>query len=76
LKDAVEDVVMNRNQGESGQEATEKLLSIAEKYRGQGGTQREAENLEWRNEPVEKRLEYALVKGITAFINEDTEEAR
>ena len=76
LKDVVEDVVLNRNQGSSGQEATEKLLELAEKYRGQGGAQREAENLEWRNESVAKRLEYALVKGITTYINEDTEEAR
>lgn len=76
LKDAVENVVLNRNQGSSGQEATEKLLELAEKYRGQGGAQREAENLEWRNESVAKRLEYALVKGITTYINDDTEEAR
>ena len=76
LKDAVEDVILNQNQGESGQQATEKLLEVAEKYRGQGGATKEAENLEWRNQPVEKRLEYALVKGITSFIDEDTEEAR
>lgn len=76
LKDAVEDVVLNRNQGESGQEATEKLLTIAEKYRGQAGAQKAEENLEWRNESVEKRLEYALVKGITTYIDQDTEEAR
>ncbi|WP_336937383.1 methionine synthase [Acinetobacter modestus] len=76
LKDAVEDVVLNQNQGESGQNATEKLLEVAEKYRGHSGAQREAENLEWRNESVEKRLEYALVKGITTYIDEDTEEAR
>ncbi|RZF55705.1 methionine synthase [Acinetobacter halotolerans] len=76
LKAAVEDVVLNQNQDESGQVATEKLLEVAEKYRGQGGAQREAENLEWRNQSVEKRLEYALVKGITTYIDEDTEEAR
>ncbi|MEC8057831.1 MAG: dihydropteroate synthase, partial [Pseudomonadota bacterium] len=76
LKDAVEDVVLNQNQGASGQEATEKLLEVAEKFRGHSGAQREAENLEWRNESVEKRLEYALVKGITTYIDEDTEEAR
>lgn len=76
LKDAVEDVVLNRNQGESGHDATEKLLEVAEKFRGQSGTTREAENLEWRDQPVEKRLEHALVKGITTYINEDTEEAR
>ncbi|KJV39173.1 methionine synthase [Acinetobacter brisouii] len=76
LKDAVEDVVLNQNQGESGNEATEKLLEIAEKFRGQGGAAKEAENLEWRNQSVEKRLEYALVKGITTYIDQDTEEAR
>ncbi|WP_334135844.1 methionine synthase [Acinetobacter schindleri] len=76
LKEAVEDVVLNRNQGESGQEATEKLLTIAEKYRGQAGAQKAEENLEWRAESVEKRLEYALVKGITTYIDQDTEEAR
>ncbi len=76
LKAAVEDVILNRNQGESGQEATEKLLEVAEQYRGQAGAQKAVENLEWRNESVEKRLEYALVKGITTFIDEDTEEAR
>lgn len=76
LKEAVEDVVLNRNQGESGQEATEKLLTIAEKYRGQAGAQKAEENLEWRNDSVEKRLEYALVKGITTYIDQDTEEAR
>ncbi|MCB5976765.1 hypothetical protein KIH72_019155, partial [Acinetobacter baumannii] len=72
LKEAVEDVILNQNQGESGQVATE----VAEKYRGQGGSTKEAENLEWRNESVEKRLEYALVKGITTYIDQDTEEAR
>ncbi|HRA91273.1 MAG TPA: vitamin B12 dependent-methionine synthase activation domain-containing protein, partial [Acinetobacter sp.] len=76
LKDAVEDVVLNQNQGESGQVSTDRLLEVAEKFRGHSGAQREAENLEWRNESVEKRLEYALVKGITTYIDEDTEEAR
>ena len=76
LKDAVEDVVLNQNQGESRQDATEKLLEVAEQYRGQSAAQKQVENLEWRDQPVEKRLEYALVKGITAFIDVDTEEAR
>jgi 5-methyltetrahydrofolate--homocysteine methyltransferase len=76
LKAAVEDVILNQNQGESGQEATEKLLEVAEQYRGQGAAQKQVADLEWRNQPVEKRLEHALVKGITAFIDEDTEEAR
>ncbi len=76
LKDAVEDVILNQNQGESGQDATEKLLEVAEQYRGQSAAQKQVENLEWRSESVEKRLEYALVKGITTFIDQDTEEAR
>lgn len=81
LKDAVEDVILNQNQGDTSseagaQEATEKLLEVAEQYRGQSAAQKQVENLEWRNESVEKRLEYALVKGITTFIDEDTEEAR
>ncbi|WP_180108916.1 MULTISPECIES: methionine synthase [unclassified Acinetobacter] len=76
LKAAVEDVILNQNQGESHQEATEKLLEVAEKYRGQGAAQKQVENLEWRELPIEKRLEHALVKGITTFIDEDTEEAR
>lgn len=76
LKDIVEDVILNQNQGE-GNAATDKLLEIAEKYRGGGSTAaKQVENLEWRNESVGKRLEYALVKGITAYIDQDTEEAR
>jgi 5-methyltetrahydrofolate--homocysteine methyltransferase len=76
LKDIVEDVILNQNQGE-GNAATDKLLEIAEKYRGGSSTAaKPVENLEWRNESVGKRLEYALVKGITAYIDQDTEEAR
>ncbi|MCF6781001.1 methionine synthase [Stutzerimonas stutzeri] len=70
LRDAVEDVVLNRNAN-----GTEALLAIAEDYRG-GGAVKEVENEEWRSLPVEKRLEHALVKGITTFIVEDTEECR
>ena len=77
LKNAVEDVILNRNQGDSGQDATETLLSLAEKYREHGKTSEASpETLEWRQQPVAKRLEYALVKGITTYINDDTEEAR
>lgn len=71
LKDLVEDVILNKTP-----EGTEALLDIAEKYRGDGSTQAKKEDLEWRSLPVEKRLEYSLVKGISAFIEEDTEEAR
>ena len=70
LRDAVEDVVLNRSAG-----GTEALLEIADKYKGDGSV-KEAETEEWRNLPVDKRLEHALVKGITAFIVEDTEECR
>ncbi|MCQ3829769.1 methionine synthase [Microbulbifer elongatus] len=71
LRDKVEDVILNRNDG-----ATEALLDIAEKYRGDGSTAERKEDLAWRQWPVNKRLEHALVKGINNFIEEDTEEAR
>ena len=70
LRDAVEDVILNRSP-----EGTEKLLEIAEKYRGSGQAAKQ-ETLEWREWPVKKRLEHALVKGIADFIEEDTEAAR
>ena len=69
LREAVEDVVLNRQP-----DATEKLLDIAEEYRGDG-VKAEKQDEEWRSRPVNKRLEYALVKGITEFITEDTAEA-
>ncbi|PPD17786.1 MAG: methionine synthase, partial [Methylobacter sp.] len=71
LRDAVEDVVLNRHAG-----ATEKLLELAEKFRGGNAEAAKAEAAEWRGWPVSQRLEYALVKGITDFIDEDTEQAR
>lgn len=73
LRDAVEDVVLNRHDG-SG---TDKLLELAAKYRGDGSSSEvKQENPEWREWPVSKRLEHALVKGITDYIDEDTEQAR
>ena len=72
LRDAVEAVVLNTHDG-SG---TDKLLEIAERYRNEGGAIAKPEELEWRSWPVTKRLEHALVKGITDFIDEDTEAAR
>ncbi|MGN0921981.1 MAG: methionine synthase [Cellvibrio sp.] len=72
LKEKVEDVILNRNSN-----GTEALLDIAEKYRGDGsGGADKKEDLEWRNLPVVKRIEHALVKGISTFIEQDTEEAR
>lgn len=71
LRDKVEDVILNRHP-----DGTEQLVDIAEKYRGDGSSEAKKEDLEWRSWPVEKRLEHALVKGITSFIIEDTEAAR
>ncbi|MBY5949095.1 methionine synthase [Photobacterium rosenbergii] len=72
LREAVEDVVLNRRD-----DSTERLLDIAAEYANKGvGKEDDASALEWRTWPVEKRLEHALVKGITEFIVEDTEEAR
>jgi len=70
LRDAVEDVVLNRSD-----EATEKLLEVAEKYHGDAVVQKK-EDLSWREQPVAKRLEHALVKGIDQYVIEDTEAAR
>ncbi len=69
LRERVEDVVLNRRS-----DATDRLLEIADKFKT--GAAKKEENLEWRNQDVEKRLAHALVHGITNFIVEDTEEAR
>ena len=70
LLEHVEDVLLNRRP-----DATERMLEFAEQFKGVGGKKIE-EDLSWREEPVEKRLEHALLKGIDKFIDEDTEEAR
>jgi len=70
LRTRVEDVILNRRP-----DATERLVDIAEQYRGQKGKTQEKDT-KWRELPVGKRLEHALVHGITEFIVEDTEEAR
>ncbi|EGU41438.1 methionine synthase [Vibrio splendidus] len=72
LRDAVEDVVLNRRE-----DSTERLLDMATEYLERAvGKVEDKSALEWRTWPVEKRLEHSLVKGITDFIVEDTEEAR
>ncbi|MBT2802295.1 methionine synthase [Halomonas sp. ISL-56] len=71
LRDAVEDVVLNRRS-----DGTERLLDIADKYKGDGSGAPKKEDLEWRSWPVNKRIEHALVKGITVYIEDDTEQAR
>ncbi|ASJ90331.1 methionine synthase [Porphyrobacter sp. CACIAM 03H1] len=70
LREACEDVILNRDP-----DATERLITLAESFKGKDAkAEKEAE--EWRGWPVTKRLEHALVKGIDAYIVEDTEEAR
>ncbi len=71
LREACEDVVLNRRA-----DGTERLLTIAERYRGAAGKEAKAQDLAWREEPVEKRIAHALVNGITDYIEADTEEAR
>ena len=70
LRERVEDVILNRRP-----DATERLVEIAEGLKGQKG-KTAVKDLSWREAPVEKRLEHALVHGITEFIDQDTEEAR
>jgi 5-methyltetrahydrofolate--homocysteine methyltransferase len=69
LRERVEDVVLNRRA-----DGTDRLLEIADRFKT--GAAKKEENLEWRNQPVDKRLAHALVHGITNFIVEDTEEVR
>ena len=70
LREACEDVVLNRRS-----DATERLLALAEQVKGTGG-QAKVKDLSWRETTVAKRLEHALVNGITDFVEADTEEAR
>ncbi|HZW13690.1 MAG TPA: methionine synthase [Noviherbaspirillum sp.] len=69
LRERVEDVVLNRRP-----DATERMIEFAATLKA--GGKKEEQNLEWRSEPVEKRLAHALVHGITQWIVEDTEEMR
>jgi len=70
LRERVEDVILNRRP-----DATDRLLDIAAQFKGEKGVQL-TEDLSWRESSVEERLSHSLVKGITAYITEDTEEAR
>ncbi|MEO1118488.1 MAG: methionine synthase [Pseudomonadota bacterium] len=71
LRDAVEAVVLNSAPG-----ATERLLEVAERYRGDGGSRQAVTDTAWRELPVAGRLRHALVNGVDAYIVEDTEAAR
>jgi 5-methyltetrahydrofolate--homocysteine methyltransferase len=74
LREGVEDVVLNRFKEKDGKTPTERLLEIADQFKGGGAKQ--VENLIWREAVVRERLTHALVHGITTFIEEDTEELR
>ncbi|HHQ69413.1 MAG TPA: methionine synthase, partial [Halothiobacillaceae bacterium] len=71
LRDAVEDIVLNRRE-----DATDRMLDLAEKYKNQGRSKAAGPDLSWRELPVNKRLEHSLVNGIDEFVVEDTEAAR
>lgn len=71
LRELCEDVVLNRRK-----DSTERLLDAAPRFKGDGSVAVSGKDMAWRENPVEKRLEYALVNGITAFIDVDVEEAR
>ncbi|MGO4672814.1 methionine synthase [Bosea sp. 2YAB26] len=71
LRELCEDVVLNRRK-----DSTERLLDAAPRFKGDGSVAISGKDMAWRDNPVEKRLEYALVNGITAFIDTDVEEAR
>ncbi|MGN6489186.1 MAG: vitamin B12 dependent-methionine synthase activation domain-containing protein, partial [Devosia sp.] len=71
LREACEDVILNRRA-----DATERLLELAERFKGQAGGEAKAKDLTWRTKPVAERISHALVNGITEFIDADTEEAR
>lgn len=71
LREHVEDIVLNRRP-----DATERMLELAEKYRGDGSPEAAKQDAAWRELPVNERLSHALVKGIADFIDEDVEECR
>jgi 5-methyltetrahydrofolate--homocysteine methyltransferase len=71
LRERAEDVVLGRRP-----DATERLLEIAERYRGEGAAESRGEDLSWRAWPVARRLAHALIKGVDQYVVEDTEEAR
>src|ERR1700677_2938002 len=71
LRERCEDVILARRA-----DATERLLEIAQSFKGVAGAGKRGDDLEWRKLPVEQRLQHALVKGLDEFVLEDTEEAR
>src|SRR3546814_13003790 len=75
VRNACEDVILNRKAEGEAESPTERLIALAERYKGKDAAQEKAAE-EWRGWPVQKRLEHALVKGIDAYVVDDTEEMR
>ncbi|MBI1685340.1 methionine synthase [Caulobacter hibisci] len=75
LREAVEDVILNRPQRDPVQTNTERLVDMAPRYKGEKGAAQQV-NLAWREGTVGERITHALVNGVTEFIEADTEEAR
>src|SRR6185369_10321483 len=71
LREACEDVILNRRE-----DATERLLELAERYKGGAAQEGKVKDMTWRTKPVAERISHALLNGITEFIDEDTEAAR
>ncbi|SMQ64639.1 methionine synthase (B12-dependent) [Devosia lucknowensis] len=71
LREACEDVILNRRA-----DSTDRMLELAERYKGQAGGEGKVKDTRWRELPVAERITHALVNGITEFIEADTEEAR
>jgi 5-methyltetrahydrofolate--homocysteine methyltransferase len=71
LRERVEDVILARRE-----DATERLLEIAQQFKGGGAAAKRGDDLEWRKLPVAERLQHALIKGLDEFVLADTEEAR
>lgn len=71
LLERVEDVILNRHDN-----AAERLVEFAESVKAQGSKEKETDKLKWREGALQERITHALVKGITEFIEEDTEQAR
>ena len=75
LRERIEDVVLMRTPKDGG-DATEHLIELAERFKGDAVAGKQQEDLTWREKPVQERITHALVKGISTYIEADTEEAR
>ncbi|MCA6290255.1 methionine synthase [Phenylobacterium sp.] len=75
LREAVEDVILNRPRRDPALTNTERLVELAPAYKG-GKSEAKGPDLAWRQAPVAERLAHALIHGVTEFIEADVEEAR